>query len=346
MLRLNGDQAKNNSVLLINLLKNNPVIKSVSGACDPLISGDMMFYPQGKTVNNKQDINLDLADENYINTLGLQLVSGSNFAPAAFTNKNTLEDIEVNDINRQMILNEQAVKVLGLDPYTAPGKYVSRLHNGIVYNYKIVGVVKDYHYYSLHAAIGPCAIMPVNPSRFTTIIAKVNGSHMAQAVKYTEQRWKEINPDTPFNYGFLNDIFQSQYMEDQNEQQLSGIFTFVAIFISCLGLLGLITYTVNQKAREIGIRKVIGASVTNVVMLFTGQYFKLIIVANIELRTKAPFAWYLMDKWLQDFPYKINISWWMFGAALAAGVVTCFSTIAFSTIKAATANPVDSLRAE
>ena len=343
VLNLNGDQAKNNSVLLISLLKNNPIFKSVSGACAPLVSSDMMFYPEDKTVNDKQDIDLDLADENYVKTLGLHLVSGNNFAPVTFNNKNSLEDIELNDISRQIILNEQAVKILGLDPYTAPGKYISRLHNGIVYHYKITGVVDDYHYYSLHAAIGPCGIIPVNPGRFTTIIAKINGTHMAQAIQYAQQKWKETNPDTPFNYAFLNDIFQSDYRQDQNEQQLSSIFTFIAITVSCLGLLGLITYTVNQKAREIGIRKVIGASVTNIVTLFTGQYFRLIIVANV---IAAPLAWYLMHTWLQDFPYKVNITWWMFAASFAAGIITCFSTIAFRTIKAAMANPVNSLRAE
>ena len=122
-----------------------------------------------------------------------------------------------------------------------------------------------------------------------------------------------------------------------------GIFTALAIFISCLGLLGLITYTVTQKAREIGIRKVIGASVSSIVLLFYKQYFKLVIIANI---IALPLGWYLMNSWLHNFPYKINISWWVFALSLSAGVIIAFITIAFKTIKAATVNPVESLRNE
>jgi len=343
VLNLHGDQAKSNSVSFINELKNNSIFKAVSGACAPLVSSDMMFYAPGKTVADKQDINLNLTDSNYINTLGLHLVSGNNFEPAAFRNKSSLTDIEINDISRQIILNEKAIKVLGLNAYTAPGKYISRLHNGVVYQYKIIGVVSDYHYYSLHSEIGPFGVLPVNPGRFITIVAKINGRNVSKALQYAQQKWKEINPDTPFNYDFLNNIFRNDYQRDQNEQQLSSIFTVIAIAISCLGLFGLITYSVTQKAREIGIRKVIGASVKNVVLLFTGQYVKLIVVANV---IAAPVSWYLMHNWLQDFPYRIHISWWMFIVALIVGVITCFATITFKTVKAARANPVDSLRTE
>jgi putative ABC transport system permease protein len=343
VLSLNSDEAKNHSSLLISELKRNSNFKSVSGAGDALVSGDMNFYPAGKTINDKHDIFLDLTDENYIKTLGLQLISGSNFTRQSFTNTNMQEDIEVNDIGHQIILNEAGAKALGFNPYTAPGNSLSRVHGGVVYNYKIVGVVKDYHFFSLHAAIGPYAIMPVNPKRFGTIVAKVRGSQMAAAVKYAEQQWKQLNPNTPFSYSFLSDIFQGDYLQDQRAQQMSGIFTFIAIFVSCLGLLGLVTYSVTQKAREIGVRKVIGASVGNIVMLFSKQYFKLILIANI---IAWPLAWYFMNNWLQGFPYRIGISWWMFAVSLSAGIIIAFSTIAFKTIKAAMANPVDSLRAE
>lgn len=124
---------------------------------------------------------------------------------------------------------------------------------------------------------------------------------------------------------------------------MSSIFTTIAIFVSCLGLLGLVTYSVTQKAREIGIRKVVGASVSNIVMLFSKQYLKLILIANV---IAWPLAWYLMNKWLQDFPYRTKISWWMFAVSLSAGIVIAFAAIAFKTLKAAMRNPVESLRAE
>jgi len=340
---LNSDQARNNSIALINQLKSNPDFKSVTGATGALYSGDMNFYVPGKTINDKQDVFLDFTDENYINTLGLQLVSGRNFSPQTFTNTDMQQDIEINDIGRQVILNEEAIRVLGLDSSTAVGQYVSHLHNGVTYQYKIAGVLKNYHYFSLHTAIGAYGIMPVNPKRFLTIVAKVNGNQMAGAIKYAGNQWKQLNPDTPFSYNFLSDVFRWDYISDQREQQLIGAYTFVAILISCLGLLGLITYTVTQKAREIGIRKVVGASEANIVMLFSKQYFKLIFIANI---IAWPVGWYLMNNWLTGFAYRINISWWMFAASLSAGVIIAFSTIAFKTVKAAMANPVESLRAE
>jgi putative ABC transport system permease protein len=343
VLNLNGSQAQKNSALLVKELSNNVNFKSVTNATAPLVSGDMNLYPTGKTINDKQIVFFDFADVNYLKTLGLELIAGSNFSQEAFTNTNMEEDMELHDFGKQVILNEEAAKLLGLDPYTAPGKYVSHLHNGVIYNYKVVGIVKNYHYFSLHATIGPCAIMAINPLRCTTIVAKIDGRHIAEAIAYASVQWKKLNPDTPFSYGFLNDIFQSDYINDQREQQMIGIFTALAIFISCLGLLGLITYTVTQKAREIGIRKVIGASVSSIVMLFYKQYFRLVLIANI---IALPLAWYFMNNWLRDFPYRVGISWWVFAVSLSAGAIIAFCTIAFKTVRAASANPVDSLRAE
>jgi putative ABC transport system permease protein len=343
VLNLTGEQARKNSTVLVNQLSRNPNFKSVTLATAPLVSGDMNLYPSDKTINEKQIVFLDFTDENYMRTLGLQLVSGNNFSPQAFTNTNTQEDMELHDFGREIVLNEEAAKMLGFDPNTASGKYVSHLHDGIVYKYKIAGVVKNYHYFSLHAAIGPCAIMATNPLRCTTIIAKIDGRNVATSVKYARDLWNGLNHDSPFSFGFLNALFQSDYDQDVRQQKMVGTFSGVAIFISCLGLLGLITYTVTQKAKEIGIRKVIGASVGSIVMLFTRQYLKLVIIANV---IAWPLAWYFMHNWLKDFPYKIEISWWMFAVSLSAGLIIGFSTIAFKTIKAAIANPVDSLRAE
>ena len=343
VINLTGEEAQKNSALLARQLAGNVNFKSVTNAAAPLVSGDMDLYPAQKTINDKQSVFFDFADANYLKTLGLKLVSGENFSPQAFTNTNLQEDAELHDFGKEVVLNEEAAKLLGFDTYTAPGKFVSRLHNGMVYNYKIVGVVKNYHYFSLHTAIGPCAIMTVNPLRCNTIIAKVDARHTAKAVQYASERWKKIHPDAPFSYGFLNEIFQSDYMQDQREQQMIGVFTTLAIFISCLGLLGLITYSVTQKAREIGIRKVIGASVSSIIMLFYKQYFRLVIIANI---IALPLGWYLMNSWLRDFAYRVTIGWWIFALSLSAGVVIAFCTIAFKTIKAAGVNPVNSLRGE
>ncbi|HEY8999810.1 MAG TPA: ABC transporter permease [Mucilaginibacter sp.] len=343
VINLNSYQSQKNSDILMKQMSGNANFKTITRATAPLISGDMNLYSATKTISDKQIVFMDFADENYLKTLGLQLISGSNINPETFTNTNMQEDMELHDFGKEIILNEEATKLLGLDPYTAPGKYVSHLHNGIVYNYKIVGVVKNYHYFSLHASIGPCGIMACNPLRCTSIVAKVNGHQAASAVQFVSDQWKKLNPDTPFSYGFLDAIFQSDYSRDQSTQKMTGIFATMAIFISCLGLLGLITYSLTRKAREIGIRKVLGASVSNIVVLFYKQYFRLVLVANL---IALPLGWYFMRSWLSDFPYKVTISWWVFAISLLSGLIVAFFTISFKTIKAATINPVESLRNE
>lgn len=343
VISLNSDEARGNIKQLINQLKDNSHFKSVAGASDALCSSDMMLYRQERTIADKKDFFLVFGDNDYLQTLGLNLISGSNFSAQSFGPANPQEDAEVHDTGREVIINEEGAKALGLDIYTAPGKYLSHLHEGKIYNYRIVGVVKDYHYFSLHAPIGPFAIMPMNPARFSTVVAKVNGREMSGAISYARQQWKTLNPGTPFTYTFLNDQFGNDYVQDERAQQMAGIFTFVAIFISCLGLLGLVTYSVAQKAREIGVRKVIGASTGGIVTLFAKQYIRLVIIANI---IALPAGWYFMNKWLQGFSYRIDIHWWMFGVSLATGILVAFATIIFKTLKAAMANPVESLRAE
>jgi putative ABC transport system permease protein len=341
---LSSDPAHNNNAYFINQLAANPNFQSVTGATASLISGDMMFYPTDKTVTDKKDVFLDFADENYLKTLDLKLISGSNFSASAFTKPSDFaKDMEVADIGREIVLNEQAVQQYGLNPYTAPGHYISHFRDGKVYTYKIVGVVKDYHFFSLHSTIGPIGIIASNPDRFTTVIAKIKGNNAAASIQFISQKWKEIYPDAPFRYEFLNNVFNYDYDQDAHQQQMMGAFAFIAILISCLGVLGLITYTLSQKAMEIGIRKVIGASVTNIVMLFYKQYFKLVLIANV---IALPLAWYYMSKWLNGFAYRIGISWWMFAVSLSAGVIIAFCTIAFKTIRAASVNPVKSLKAE
>lgn len=335
--------AQANTNALMNELSANTMFKSVGGGTGPLISGDFNLYLQGKTVHEKQDIMLDFVDTGYVKTLGLKFISGSNFTPVTFTNTDMHQDMEKSDIAQQIIINEQAAKALGIDPYTAPGKSLSRFYNGVVANYRIMGVLKDYHIFSMHSPIMAAGLVLANPLRFTTIVAKIRGGNASAALSLVKKKWKQLNPDTPFNYGFMDKAFAYDYDQDQHQQTMLTACSVIAIFISCLGLLGLITYTLGQRAKEIGIRKVIGASVGNIVMLFYRQYFWMVFIANI---VALPFGWYIMKNWLQRFAYKIDVSWWFFAASLASGVVIAFCTIAFKTVKAAMANPVKSLRSE
>ena len=343
VISLNSSRAAANSSYYMQELAANPSIRTVAGAVSPMVSGDMNLYPAEKSVNDKQDVFLNLVDEHYLPALGLQLVAGHNFTPVNFTNTDLSMEVEKDDIGRQVILNEAAVKVLGYTTANIVGRQLAHEHDGIVYHYTVVGVVKDYHYYSMHNAIGALALMPVNPRRFGVVIAKAGGRQMDAAMHLAQDKWRGIDADTPFAADFLSHVFRYDYAADRRQQQMMSAFTAIAIIISCLGLLGLITYSLNRKAKEIGIRKVIGASVAHIVILFARQYLLLVLIANAIV---APLVWTLAQRWLQSFPFRITISWWMFAAALGVGVVVMLVTLGFKTIRAAMANPVNALRSE
>jgi len=340
---LNSPQATNNSGFYMQQLQRDPAFRSVAGAVSGMVSGDMNLYPAGKSVDDHKDIFLDLVDEHYLPALGLSLVAGANFTPQVFANTDMHQEVETNDIGRQVILNEEAVKALGYTVNNAVGKQLSHVHGGLIYHYTVVGVVKNYHYFSMHAAIGPLALMPVNPRRFGVLIAKVRGSNMAAADQFAANKWRALNGDSPYTRDLLSNTFRYDYIRDRREQQMMGSFSVIAILISCLGLLGLITYSVGQKAKEIGIRKVIGARVGDIVYLFARQYLSLVLIANC---IAAPLAWYLMNRWLQGFPYRIGMDWWMFAAAFGMGCVVTLATLSVKTVKAAMANPIKALRSE
>jgi putative ABC transport system permease protein len=339
---LHSDQARKNSGLMIRELIGNAFIASAAGGAGPLYSGDMMFYPSSRTINDKHDVYLDLVDGNYLNTLGLKLIAGTNFTQPSFKGSGGA-DLEKNNISREIILNEEAVKILGFDPEHAIGQYVNHLHEGETYRYKIVGVVKNYHFFSLHALITPGALLMADPSAFTVLIVKVRGKHLPQAMDFIGKKWRQINPDSPLTSNFLDDVFRWDYINDLREQQLVALFTAIAILISSLGLLGLITYSLSQKIKEIAIRKVIGASTANIVALFSVKYLKLVLISTV---LSWPLAWYFMSSWLNGFPYRIEIPWWVFMLSLITGLLVAFATISLKTFKAAGIDPVKNLKSE
>lgn len=343
VIRMESEESAKNIGYYLQQLKADPRFQRVAGAVDPMISGDMNLYPAEKTVESKKEIYLDYVGENYLSSLGLKLIAGMGFTPSTFSNTNLLEPMETEDIGRQVILNEEAVRALGYTVDNVVGKTLAHVHDSSIYRYTVVGVMKDYHYFSLHAPIGPMGLMPVNPRRFKAIIAKVSGKDLDGAYRYAMEKWRAVNAETPFLCDLLSNTFRYDYAADRRQQQMMSAFTFIAILISCLGVLGLITYSVGQKAREIGIRKVIGASVADIVFLFVRQYLRLVLVANL---IAAPIGWYCMQQWLRPLPYHIAISWWMFAVALGMGCLVTFVTLSFKTVRAALGNPVDVLRGE
>jgi putative ABC transport system permease protein len=268
------------------------------------------------------------ADADYLATYGIQLVAGQNFTPRA-----------AGDTRKQIILNEQAVKKFGWEnAEKALGKpFALDDQPGIV-----VGVVRNFHYHSLQHTIGPLAIV-LRDAYFSRITLKITGHDMGQSLAFVQKVWRKHFPVALFDYDFVDHLLAEQYQAEERFSTLMLYFSVLSLVIACLGLYGLIAYTTTQKTREIGIRKTLGASVTSIVVLLSGDFLKLVMLACL---VALPLAWYLMRLWLQDFAYKIVMEWWMFGAAVMLVLGIALFTVCFQTLKAALANPVKSLRSE
>jgi putative ABC transport system permease protein len=209
---------------------------------------------------------------------------------------------------------------------------------------KIIGVIKDFHYRPLREEVEPL-IMRIGPARYRylTIRIKPENSNFSGLLKFLEKKWERYRPDHPFEFHFLNETIDNLYAAEQQMSKIIGYFTFLAIFVACLGLFGLTSYTIEQRTKEICIRKVLGASLSGMVVLLTKELSKWVFVANIFA---WPIAWFTMNKWLQDFVYKAPIGIWTFILAGAAAMFIAMLTISYQSIKAATVNPIKSLRYE
>jgi putative ABC transport system permease protein len=262
-------------------------------------------------------------DKDFISFFKMQLLQGSGFTGTAAD-------------SMHFILNETAVKAARLaDPIGK--KFRLWKTEGT-----IVGVVKDFHFSSMRQKIQP-AIFYCQSKSHGQIYIKTTGKNVPGAIAAAGSEWKKYNPGFPFEYNFLDDRFKSLYESEQRTGVLFDIFSGIAIFISCLGLLGLAAYTAQMRTREIGVRKVLGSSVAGILRLLAFDFMKLVVVAII---IATPASWYFMNKWLQDFAYKINIGWFVFVLAGLLAIVIALLTISFQSIKAALANPVKSLRTE
>jgi putative ABC transport system permease protein len=241
-------------------------------------------------------------------------------------------------------LNEAAVKELGYDPATAVGKKIQYDFANFQGAMQIVGVVKNFNFESLHNEIKPYGFTSgLFGNKYGYVIASLKTNNYSPSLEEIEKIWTKLNPAIPFVYSFLDQDFQRNYEKEQRTSRIVMYFTFIAIFIACLGLFGLSAFSAEQRTKEIGIRKVLGASVGNVTSLLSKDFIKLVLIAIV---IASPVTWYFMNKWLQDFAYRITISWWMFAVAGLLAVLVAVMTISFQAIKAAVANPVKSLRTE
>jgi putative ABC transport system permease protein len=268
-------------------------------------------------------------DYDYIKTLGMQIIKGRNFSR------------EFGGDSTSVIINETTVKILGYADPVGKKIYTSTDAQGHTKAYTIIGVVKNFNFESLHQDVGPlCFLLG---GGFGSGVFKVNTSNVQDLITQIQNKWKALAPGLPFSYNFLNESFDGMYRAEQRVGKIALTFSVLAIFIACLGLFGLATFIAEQRTKEIGIRKVLGASVQGIVQMLSKDFVKLVIIAFV---LAAPFAWWAMHSWLQDFAYRIHIEWWMFAAAGFGALCIALATVSFQAIRAAIVNPVKSLRTE
>ncbi|QEC65966.1 FtsX-like permease family protein [Panacibacter ginsenosidivorans] len=295
----------------------------------PTNYNNALAYPQGNDnlVVNGVDFHVD---EQYIPTMGMTMVSGRNFSKEFPTD------------SFGIILNETAAKAFGWNNTTALNKTIIRQNSDRGHNipYKVIGVVKNFNFKSLHEAVSPL-YMTLYPEG--GLIFKTKTTDVAGLLATMKKQWESYNTGEPFSYSFMDDLFNKTYSTEQKTGTILNIFSILTIFVACLGLFGLATYTAEQRTKEIGIRKVLGASVTQVTQMLSKEFLKLVLIASL---IAFPAAWWAMNKWLQSFAYRINISWWVFAVAGIAALLIALLTVSFQAIKAALSNPVKSLRTE
>lgn len=272
-----------------------------------------------------------VVDYDYIKTMGMNIIKGRNFSKDFGADSNAI------------VLNENAAKVLGYDDPIGKKIYTNfqMAASNELTSYTIIGIVKDFHYESLRQNIYPLGMRLGSSTGLASF--KVNAGNAQNLIKEAEAKWKKMAPGMPFSYRFMDEAFGNMYRAEERVGKIAIIFSILTIFIACLGLFGLVTYMAKQRTKEIGVRKVLGASVTNLITMLSKDFLKLVFIAAL---IAFPVAWWAMHTWLMDFAYRINIDWWIFLLAGTAALLIAMITVSFQAVKAALMNPVKSLRTE
>ncbi|MCC6462735.1 MAG: ABC transporter permease [Saprospiraceae bacterium] len=294
----------------------------------PIIN-DFNLYTEGKTMEQSLNLAFTMCDENYQNTLGLSLLKGRWLTAA--------------DTSNQVVLNEAAAQFFGYTAETAVGKFLYRDEEGQRASHPIVGVIRNYHHASLYRDIQPFAYYYIPDGYQFNAMISLKTDDYARVLPKLEACWKQVLPELPFEYSYLDQQLEQQYEADQTLANIVGAFTGMALLISCLGLFGLSVFMAEQRNKEIGVRKVLGASVGALVGLLSADFVRLVL---LSLLIAIPVSYYLMNRWLEEFAVRIAISWWMYALAGSIAVLVAFLTVSFQSVRAALSNPVQSLRSE
>jgi putative ABC transport system permease protein len=326
----------NNEEVLRAQLIRDPRVASVTRSAylpaGPTNNALTTAFPDENRIKNGR-VRIYEIDENYIPTMGMKIKEGRNFS------KNFPSDSSKDA--PAIIVNETLAKTFGWGE-NAVGHTVNLYTDNVggKKGFKVVGVVQDFHFRSLHEPINPL-IMVLQKS--SGLIIKVKTKDIAGLLATLKSQWDAFRPEEPFTYAFVDELYNQTYISERKTGTILGIFSGLTIFIACLGLFGLATFTAEQRNKEIGVRKVLGASIPDLIALVSKEF---IVLVGIAIAIATPIAWWAMNAWLRDFAYRINISWWVFVIAGLAAIVIALITVSFQAIKAAVANPVNSLRSE
>jgi putative ABC transport system permease protein len=314
-------------------LKKHTAIKEVSATYSvPGRSGwqGQIVFPEGRPKDQGISVEYMAVDHDFVRTFDLKVIAGRDLS-ADFTS----------DEKNALLINETAVKQLGWEtPEKAVGRKIespSGYPEGIV-----VGVIKDYHQHGLQEKIAPL-VMDINSQVFGLFAIRLQTNNITTTIETIQATSKQFFGNYPLDYFFLDDDFARQYDKEVRLTKIFTTFSTLAILIACLGLFGLVAFTTVQRTKEICIRKVLGAPVGSIVVMLSKDFLKLVCIAFV---IACPMAWYAMSRWLEDFAYRIDLSWWIFALAGIVALAIAFLTVSFQSVKAALANPVKSLRNE
>ncbi len=323
-----ADQAKGKTIQ--TELQRNPHVLNATLTDFSFSDGtsSVAMLPEGANENEINSIPVIAIDENFLSTFKIPLVAGRNFSTAF-----------PSDPEHSFLLNDTAAKKFGWTSQSAPGKGINW---GLGKIGKVVGVVRDFNFGSLHDNIRPL-ILHIERESYSNISVRIHPGEVMQTLKELESSWKKAGAASPFEYSFLEEDFLSLYKDDQKMQSILGVFTFLSIFIACLGIFGLTAYTIRQRVKEIGVRKVLGASSSSIVWLFSRELLSLIIISIVVACT---VSFTLMSKWLEDFAYHIDLNIWIFVLAGLLTLVISFFTVGALAFKASLASPARNLHAE
>jgi putative ABC transport system permease protein len=333
---LRTSASKNIYAAFKNELSGNPSISSVGATLfypGIVNTTDWLLYKQGTAPDQTRDVFMNRVDDSYLQRLAIKPIAGRLFS----------KDFP-GDTANNIILNEQAVRQFEFaSPEEAIGKNIAATRGEREVLFNIIGVVKDFHFMDLHNSIQSYGFLLNRTQNYNYLIAHIKGNNIQLPLRDVSASWNKLNPDEPFKYSFLDQDFQKNYAAEERLAAIIKYFTVVAIFISCLGLFGLTTFSVEQRIKEIGIRKVLGATTAGIVTLLSKDFLKLVVISFF---LASPLAWYFINKWLEDFAYKAPFTIWIILGGCGLAFLIAFLTISIQSIKVALTNPVKNLRTE